>query len=122
LGGGLGRHLPVGPDDRALVVVRSKAAQAGVAVERAARVDAALQGMPLWDAVVPLLVAERLNVEPGRAGRWASKSSVLRLRPVPDPPAPLRHRHAAIDRQSDAGDVRRDVAGQEDGEARQLGR
>ncbi|MEX2290641.1 MAG: hypothetical protein WD794_09980 [Mycobacteriales bacterium] len=84
VGGGPEQHLPVGPGDRALVVVRSKAAQAGVVVEWPASVEAVLPETPLWEQVVPLLAAERLNAEAGRAGRWAKESSVLRLSPVPD--------------------------------------
>jgi hypothetical protein len=82
VGGGPEQALPVAAGDRALVVVRSKAAQAGVVVEWAATVDAVPPGSPLWDEVVPLLAAERLNAEAGRTDRWAGECLVLRFAPV----------------------------------------
>lgn len=81
VGGGPEQPLPVRPGDRAVVSVRSKAAQAGVVVEWPATVDAVVPGTPLWDEVVPLLAAERLNAEPGRAERWTTECVVLRFRP-----------------------------------------
>lgn len=82
VGGGPEQALPVGPGDRAVVAVRSKAAQAGVVVEWAADVTRVEPGTPLWDEVVPLLAAERLNAEAGRAERWAAECLVLRFTPV----------------------------------------
>ena len=82
VGRGPEQPLPVGAGDRALVTVRSKAAQAGVVVEWEADVSAVLPGTPLWDEVVPLLAVERLNAEAGRADRWAAECTVLRFTPV----------------------------------------
>ena len=81
LGGGPEQPLPVGPGDAATVVVRSKAAQAGVVVQWDAEVVAVEPGSELWDAVLPLLAAERLNVPPGQVERWAAECVVLRLAP-----------------------------------------
>jgi hypothetical protein len=83
VGGGPEQRLPVAAGDRALVVVRSKAAQAGVVVEWAASVDAVQPGSSLWDEVVPLLAAERLNAEADRAQRWPQECVVLRFTPTP---------------------------------------
>jgi hypothetical protein len=82
VGGGPEQSLPVRPGDRATVVVRSKASQAGVVVAWDATVAAVEPGTPLWDEVVPLLAVERLNAEAGRADRWASECLVLRLLPA----------------------------------------
>jgi hypothetical protein len=82
VGGGPEQALPVAPGDAARVVVRSKAAQAGVVVEWPASVDAVVPGAGLWDEVVPLLAAERLNAEAGRSERWALECVVLRFTPV----------------------------------------
>ena len=73
--------LPVGPGDDAVVVVRSKAAQAGVVVTWQAEVTAVEPGTPTWDEVLPLLAAERLNAPAGSDGRWAQECTVLRLTP-----------------------------------------
>lgn len=82
VGGGPEQALPVVAGDLARVVVRSKAAQAGVVVAWDAAVSQVAPGTPLWDEVVPLLAAERLNAEVGRAERWATECVVLRLTPV----------------------------------------
>lgn len=82
LGGGPEQALPVAPGDRARVVVRSKAAQTGVVVDWPATVDAVVPGSELWDEVVPLLAAERLNAEAGREARWIDECVVLRLTPA----------------------------------------
>lgn len=82
VGGGPEQELPVGPGDRATVVVRSKAAQAGVVVTWDADVAAVEPGTGLWDAVVPLLAAERLNAPAGQVERWPAACVVLRLTPV----------------------------------------
>jgi hypothetical protein len=73
--------LPVSPGDDAVVVVRSKAAQAGVVVTWQAEVTAVEPGTPTWDEVLPLLAAERLNAPAGSDGRWAQECTVLRLTP-----------------------------------------
>jgi len=73
--------LPVSPGDDAVVVVRSKAAQAGVVVTWQAEVTAVEPGTPTWDEVLPLLAAERLNAPAGSDGRWAQECVVLRLTP-----------------------------------------
>ena len=88
LGGGPEQPLPAQPGDTATVVVRSKASQSGVVVAWRATVDAVVPGTPLWDEVLPLLAAERLNAEAGRAERWAAECVVLRFTPVTDPPGP----------------------------------
>ena len=82
VGGGPEQDLPVGPGDRAVVTVRSKASQSGVVVEWAADVSRVEPGTPLWDEVLPLLAGERLNAEPGRSARWAAECVVLRFTPV----------------------------------------
>jgi len=82
VGGGPEQDLPVGPGDRAVVTVRSKASQSGVVVEWAADVDAVAPGTPLWDEVLPLMAVERLNAEAGRSARWAAECVVLRFRPM----------------------------------------
>ena len=81
VGGGPEQELPVGPGDRATVVVRSKAAQAGVVVAWDADVTAVEPGSELWEQVVPLLAAERLNAPAGQVDRWADDCLVLRLAP-----------------------------------------
>lgn len=81
VGGGPEQPLPVAAGDEATVVVRSKAAQAGVVVQWPATVEAVVPGTELWDEVVPRLAAERLNAEAGRAERWAAECTVLRLAP-----------------------------------------
>ena len=81
VGGGPEQSLPVRAGEQARVVVRSKASQSGVAVEWPADVEAVEPGSPLWDEVVPLLAAERLNAEAERPQRWAQECSVLRLAP-----------------------------------------
>lgn len=73
--------LPVSPGDDAVVVVRSKAAQAGVVVTWHAEVTAVEPGTPAWDEVLPLLAAERLNAPAGSDQRWAQQCTVLRLTP-----------------------------------------
>ena len=85
VGGGPEQPLPARPGDTATVVVRSKASQSGVVVTWAATVAAVVPGSPLWDEVVPLLAAERLNAEAGRSERWAAECLVLRFTPLPDP-------------------------------------
>lgn len=82
VGGGPEQDLPVRPGERAVVVVRSKAAQAGVVVEWAADVSAVAPSTPLWEQVLPLLAGERLNAEAGRAERWATECTVLRFIPA----------------------------------------
>lgn len=82
VGGGPEQPLPVGPGDRARVVVRSKAAQAGVVVSWSARVTRVEPGSEQWAEVVPLLAAERLNATPGLVERWAAECVVLRLAPA----------------------------------------
>ena len=89
VGGGPEQPLPARPGDTAAVVVRSKASQSGVAVAWQATVDAVGPQTPLWDEVLPLLAAERLNAEAGRAERWAAECVVLRFTPLQeaaDPP------------------------------------
>jgi hypothetical protein len=85
VGGGDEQDLPP-LVDRAVVVVRSRASQSDRVVEWAADVTPVLPGTPLWDEVVPLLAAERLNA-PGTVDlptAWAAgPARVLRLSPAP---------------------------------------
>ena len=82
VGGGEEQELP-GLADRAVVVVRSKASQSDRVVEWPADVSPVHPGTPLWDEVVPLLAAERLNAPSATdlPARWAAASTVLRLSP-----------------------------------------
>ena len=84
VGGGDEQELPP-LHDTAVVVVRSKASQSDRVVEWRADVTPVLPGTPLWDEVVPLLAAQRLNAVSTAAlpERWAQASTVLRLSPVP---------------------------------------
>ena len=71
---------PLGPT--ATVAVRAKAG--ALVVQWEAAVSAVEPGSPLWEAVVPLLAAERLNavsVEDLPA-QWAAARTVLRLAPT----------------------------------------
>ena len=81
VGGGAEQQLPeLGSSAR--VSVRSKAAQSGRVVEWDADVAPVLPGSPLWEEVVPLLAAERLNAtSTDMAAQWAASSTVLRLTP-----------------------------------------
>jgi hypothetical protein len=82
VGGGEEQELPP-LEDRAVVVVRSRASQSDRVVTWTAAVSRVLPDSPEWDEVVPLLVAERLNATtPDLAGRWAAGSTVLRLAPT----------------------------------------
>lgn len=82
VGGGDEQALPA-LTDHAVVVVRSKASQSDQVVRWEADVSPVVAGTELWDEVVPLLVAERLNVPAieGLAERWAQECVVLRLAP-----------------------------------------
>ena len=68
---------------RVLVTVRSRERQAGQVVRWAAAVEQVAAGGALWDEVVPLLAAQRLNAPDGQRQpeRWARESRVLRLAP-----------------------------------------
>ena len=82
VGGGEEQELPP-LEDRAVVVVRSKASQSDRVVEWAADVSRVEPGSPLWDEVVPRLAVERLNARSATdlPEQWAASSSVLRLAP-----------------------------------------
>jgi hypothetical protein len=82
VGGGGEQDLPP-LADRAVVVVRSKASQSDRVVEWEADVSRVEPGTPVWDEVVPLLAAERLNAGSTQdlPARWAASSTVLRLAP-----------------------------------------
>jgi hypothetical protein len=83
VGGGDEQELPP-LEDRAVVVVRSRASQSDRVVEWSADVEPVLPGTPRWDEVVPRLAAERLNAPAPEdlPARWATGSSyVLRLAP-----------------------------------------
>ena len=82
VGGGEEQELPP-LQDRAVVVVRSKASQSDRVVEWEADVAPVLPGTPQWAEVVPRLAAERLNAPSGAdlPARWAAGSRVLRLTP-----------------------------------------
>lgn len=83
VGGGDEQELPP-LQDRAVVVVRSKASQSDRVVEWTADVEPVLPGTLRWDEIVPLLAAERLNAPSAvdLPARWAAASTVLRLSPV----------------------------------------
>ncbi len=68
----------------AVVIVRSKDRQNDQVVRWAAEVSRVQPGSALWDEVVPLLHARRLNPPDGAAqpARWAAWSLVLRLVPT----------------------------------------
>ena len=80
--GGIEQPLPAG--DTATVTVRSNAAQADRVVTWMAEVSRVEPGSPLWDEVVPLLHAKRLNAPDGeeQPARWARESLVLRFHPT----------------------------------------
>ena len=80
--GGLEQPLPAVA--RAAVAVRSKDRQADRLVEWVALVEPVQPGTPLWDEVVPLLHAKRLNAPDGdeQPVRWARESTVLRFVPT----------------------------------------
>lgn len=80
--GGLEQPLPTGT--RAVVAVRSRDRRDGLLVRWVADVSPVPPGSPLWDAVVPLLHARRLNAPDGeeQPARWARESTVLRLHPT----------------------------------------
>ncbi len=81
VGGGEEQELPP-LEDRAVVVVRSRASQSDRVVTWAADVTRVVPGSPEWEEVVPLLAAERLNaVTTDLAEQWAAGSTVLRLLP-----------------------------------------
>jgi len=64
--------------------VRSNATQADRVVTWVADVSPVAPGSPLWDEVVPLLHAKRLNAPDGeeQPQRWARESVVLRFTPT----------------------------------------
>ena len=80
--GGIEQPLPV--TAQAEVTVRSNAQQANRLVTWVAAVEPVPPGSPLWDEVVPLLHAKRLNAPDGeeQLQRWARESVVLRLTPT----------------------------------------
>jgi hypothetical protein len=80
--GGGEQPLPAGP--RAVVAVRSRDRRDGLLVRWVAEVSAVPPGSPLWETVVPLLHARRLNAVDGedQPARWARESTVLELRPT----------------------------------------
>jgi hypothetical protein len=83
--GGLEQPLPgVSAGDRVVVLVRSKATQSDRLVQWVAHAASVEPGTPLWDEVVPLLHAKRLNPPDGAAqpDRWARESTVLQLTPT----------------------------------------
>lgn len=83
--GGREQPLPgAAAGSRAVVLVRSKAAQNDRLVQWVADVEAVAPGTPEWDAVVPLLHAKRLNAPDGdeQPSRWARECVVLRLTPT----------------------------------------
>jgi hypothetical protein len=82
--GGIEQPLPGLPEaERVTVTVRSKDKGARLVswVAAVAQVD---PGSPEWDAVVPLLVKERLNAPDGehQAERWARETYLIRLTPT----------------------------------------
>jgi hypothetical protein len=80
--GGLEQPLPA--MSHAVVTVRSKDRQADRLVDWVATVEAVAPESELWQEVVPLLHAQRLNAPDGEAQpeRWARESVVLRFTPT----------------------------------------
>lgn len=80
-----GREQPL-PDGltSAVVAVRSRARQADRLVQWRAGVAQVPPGSALWDEVVPLLHAKRLNAPDGeeQPARWARESVVLAFTPT----------------------------------------
>ena len=78
--GGAEQQLPVG----SLAVVTVRGAQRELAASFAVDVSTVEPGSELWDEVVPLLHAKRLNAPDGeeQPARWARESRVLRLQPT----------------------------------------
>ena len=87
--GGLEQAL-ADPGPTAVVIVRSKDTQNDQVVRWGAEVSQVRPGSPLWNEVVPLLHARRLNPPDGAAqpARWAASSLVLRLMPTGSLPPP----------------------------------
>lgn len=83
--GGMEQPLP-GADRAviAVIAVRSKQRQGDLLVRWVAEVHRVQPGTPLWDEVVPLLHARRLNPPDGEAQplRWARESVVRRFTPT----------------------------------------
>lgn len=91
--GGLEQPLPLAAavaaaQLTAVVTVRSKNSQNDQVVRWVARLSHVAPGTALWDEVVPLLHAKRLNPPDGadQPTRWAASSSVLRLTPTGERP------------------------------------
>ena len=83
--GGLEQDLPgAATATRAVVTVRSKATQNDRLVSWQAGVSRVDPGSDLWETVVPMLHAQRLNAPDGedQPARWARESTVLRLTPT----------------------------------------
>lgn len=80
--GGIEQSLP--ELGRAVVAVRSKQRQADLPVRWVADVERVVPGSPLWEEVVPLLHARRLNPPDGQEqpARWARESLVQRFTPT----------------------------------------
>ena len=79
-----GIEQPLEATARATVTVRSNATQADRVVTWVADVSPVPPGSPLWDELVPLLHAKRLNAPDGeeQPTRWARESVVLRFTPT----------------------------------------
>lgn len=79
-----GREQPLPELTEALVIVRSKEKQDDRVVQWRASIDRVEPGTPLWDEVVPLLSAARLNAVDAadQPARWARESRVLRFTPT----------------------------------------
>jgi hypothetical protein len=82
--GGIEQELPA--MTHCVVAVRSKSRQGDLPVRWVADVVAVPPGSALWDEVVPLLHARRLNPPDGEAQpqRWARESRVQRFSPTGD--------------------------------------
>ncbi len=81
-----GTEQPLPSMSRAEVIARDKERPLVRAGTWPADVDVVVPGTPLWDEVVPLLHARRLNAPDGedQPTRWARESTVLRFTPAPD--------------------------------------
>lgn len=79
-----GAEQPLPPMSRAEVIARDKERPLVRAGSWTADIDVVSPETPLWDDVVPLLHARRLNASDGeeQPQRWARESTVLRFTPV----------------------------------------
>jgi hypothetical protein len=104
LTGGIEQPMPDGLEEagaRAEITLRSKDKESRLVVV-VADVSVVTPGSPQWDALVPTLVAKRLNSPDGEQApaRWARECILLALRPTGEaletPDDPATGSHAAV--------------------------